>query len=219
MHLSLIALIPLTAFFSVVHAQSDYTHEAREQIDELATRAFKNSLLTTRQDLADLSTRDLVDELEDRLQRRGDRDIWFCQHCKRVLYSQSEAGHVELSVCPQFVPKVLPYSTNLFSNMPPKITSYFFKVSKEEYEEQQIQAFQSIKQRTALEQARNAVQQESPLERRRQSARERQRKHRKHAYEVEIESENTSTNSQRGLSKTLYSQHDKTWPTSQLGTS
>ncbi|KAF6755580.1 hypothetical protein DFP72DRAFT_896074, partial [Ephemerocybe angulata] len=77
MRLSLIALIPLTAFFSAVHA---HTHEAREHIDELATRAFKNSLLTTRQDLADLSTRDLLNALEDRLQRRrGDR--YFCINC------------------------------------------------------------------------------------------------------------------------------------------
>ncbi|KAF6747245.1 hypothetical protein DFP72DRAFT_920339, partial [Ephemerocybe angulata] len=78
MRLSLIALIPLTAFVSVVHAQSDYTHEAREHIDELATRAFKNSLLTTRQDLADLSTRDLLNELEDRLQRRA-KDEYVCE--------------------------------------------------------------------------------------------------------------------------------------------
>ncbi|KAF6755212.1 hypothetical protein DFP72DRAFT_847775 [Ephemerocybe angulata] len=76
MRLSLIALIPLAAFFSVVHAQSDYTREAREHIDELATRAFEDVLLTTRQELADLSTRDLVNELKDRLQRRSDR--YYC---------------------------------------------------------------------------------------------------------------------------------------------
>ncbi|KAF5310418.1 hypothetical protein D9611_012281 [Ephemerocybe angulata] len=71
MRLSLIALVPLTALLSsVVHARSDYTYEAREHIDELATRAFDDSLLTTRQDLADLSTRDLLNELQDRLQRR-----------------------------------------------------------------------------------------------------------------------------------------------------
>ncbi|KAF5313631.1 hypothetical protein D9611_010084 [Ephemerocybe angulata] len=70
MRLSLIALVPLTALLSVVRAHRDYTYEAREHIDELATRAFDDSLLTTRQDLADLPTRDLLNELEDRLQRR-----------------------------------------------------------------------------------------------------------------------------------------------------
>ncbi|KAF6750043.1 hypothetical protein DFP72DRAFT_1072657 [Ephemerocybe angulata] len=71
MRLSLIALVPLTALLSVVHAHSDYTYEAREHINELATRDFEDSLLTTRQELADLSTRELLNELEDRLQRRG----------------------------------------------------------------------------------------------------------------------------------------------------
>ncbi|KAF6748196.1 hypothetical protein DFP72DRAFT_917191 [Ephemerocybe angulata] len=66
MRLSLIALVPLTALLSSV-----YTYQARvEHIDELATRALDDSLLTTRQDLADLSTRDLLNELEDRLKRR-----------------------------------------------------------------------------------------------------------------------------------------------------
>ncbi|KAF6745822.1 hypothetical protein DFP72DRAFT_1153484 [Ephemerocybe angulata] len=86
MRLSLIALIPLTAFLSVVHA---HTHEAREHIDELATRAFKTSLLTTRQDLADLSTRDLLNELEDRLQRRADR--YYCKTCFKYFYKKEKA--------------------------------------------------------------------------------------------------------------------------------
>ncbi|KAF5313633.1 hypothetical protein D9611_010082 [Ephemerocybe angulata] len=95
MRLSLTALIPLAAFFSVVHAQSDYTHEAREHIDELATRAFKNSLLTTRQDLADLSTRDLLNELEDRLQRRA-KDRYVCEICGNPFFNiRSAKAHVE----------------------------------------------------------------------------------------------------------------------------
>ncbi|KAF6765589.1 hypothetical protein DFP72DRAFT_1058171 [Ephemerocybe angulata] len=90
MRLSLIALIPLTAFFSVVHAQSDYTREAREHIDELATRAFEDVLLTTRQELADLSTRDLVNELKDRLQRRSDR--YYCVCCGDHFYDIKAAN-------------------------------------------------------------------------------------------------------------------------------
>ncbi|KAF6755632.1 ectomycorrhizas-regulated small secreted protein [Ephemerocybe angulata] len=80
MRLSLIALVPLTALFSVVHAHSDYTYEAREHIDELATR----------QHLADLSTRDLLDELEDRLQHRGDR--YYCVESNKHFYSKKEAN-------------------------------------------------------------------------------------------------------------------------------
>ncbi|KAF6755620.1 hypothetical protein DFP72DRAFT_896114 [Ephemerocybe angulata] len=96
MRLSLTALIPLTAFFSVVHAQSDYTHEAREHIDELATRAFKNSLLITRQDLADLSTRDLLNELEDRLQPRTIQDRYVCEICGNPFHNiESAKVHVK----------------------------------------------------------------------------------------------------------------------------
>ncbi|KAF6750750.1 hypothetical protein DFP72DRAFT_1062732 [Ephemerocybe angulata] len=93
MRLSLIALIPLTAFFSVVHARSDYTHEAREHIDELATRAFEDSLLSTRQVLADLSTRDLVNELEDRLQRRSATyNTYHCLACDEKFYTADSAN-------------------------------------------------------------------------------------------------------------------------------
>ncbi|KAF6743105.1 hypothetical protein DFP72DRAFT_1080784 [Ephemerocybe angulata] len=91
MRLSLIALIPLTAFISVVHARSDYTHEAREHIDGLATRAFEDSLLSTRQGLADLSTRDLVNELKDRLQRRSD-NRYYCLACGDHFYSVTDAN-------------------------------------------------------------------------------------------------------------------------------
>ncbi|KAF6741835.1 hypothetical protein DFP72DRAFT_861430 [Ephemerocybe angulata] len=97
MRLSLIALIPLTAFLSVVHARSDYTYEAREHIDELATRAFEGSVLTTRQDLADLSTRDLLNELGDRLQRRlGDKRRFLCVTCSKHFVGAKNANkHVE----------------------------------------------------------------------------------------------------------------------------
>ncbi|KAF6755629.1 hypothetical protein DFP72DRAFT_1119650 [Ephemerocybe angulata] len=91
MRLSLIALIPLNALFSVVHAHSDYSYEAREHIDELETRAFDDSLLATRQDLADLSTRDLLDELEDRLQRRKKKEPTFeCVRCGDILVTGKE---------------------------------------------------------------------------------------------------------------------------------
>ncbi|KAF6754559.1 hypothetical protein DFP72DRAFT_1125266 [Ephemerocybe angulata] len=99
MRLSLIALIPLTAFFSVVHARSDHTHEAREHISELATRACEDSLLSTRQDLADLSTRDLVNELEDRLQRR--RDDYICLACN-VLYSSKKVANQHARILKHF---------------------------------------------------------------------------------------------------------------------
>ncbi|KAF6765616.1 hypothetical protein DFP72DRAFT_839442 [Ephemerocybe angulata] len=96
MRLSLLSLIPLTAFLSMVHAQRDYTHEAREHIDELATRAFEDSLLTTRQDLADLSTRDLLNELKDRLQRRGDSRRFLCVTCSKHYVGAVNANkHVE----------------------------------------------------------------------------------------------------------------------------
>ncbi|KAF6764587.1 hypothetical protein DFP72DRAFT_1162309 [Ephemerocybe angulata] len=68
MRLSLIALVPL---FYVVYAHSN------ARIDELATRAFDDSLLTTRQYLADISTRDLLNGLADRLQRRESRSDRF----------------------------------------------------------------------------------------------------------------------------------------------
>ncbi|KAF6745816.1 hypothetical protein DFP72DRAFT_856001 [Ephemerocybe angulata] len=85
MRLSLIALIPLTAFFCVVHARSDYTHEAREHIDELATRAFEV--------LADLSTRDLVNELEDRLQRRAATyPTYHCLACGEYFFKAESAN-------------------------------------------------------------------------------------------------------------------------------
>ncbi|KAF6750999.1 hypothetical protein DFP72DRAFT_1172615 [Ephemerocybe angulata] len=63
----------LATYVAAYSSKSAYT--ARELVDEFATRDLEafDYALERREILADLSTRNLIDELSDRLERRGGR--------------------------------------------------------------------------------------------------------------------------------------------------
>ncbi|KAF6744799.1 hypothetical protein DFP72DRAFT_1078139 [Ephemerocybe angulata] len=71
MHISpLKALLAVVPLFSLVRATSE-SFSARDYIDELFTRGYDDaSDLQLRDVLSDISTRELIDELSDRLERR-----------------------------------------------------------------------------------------------------------------------------------------------------
>ncbi|KAF6764379.1 ectomycorrhizas-regulated small secreted protein [Ephemerocybe angulata] len=80
-----LALIPIVAaFVSYVNAYSDPSFNAREYIDELAGRedAYTEAL-ERREIMSDISTRELVQELSERLERRGEK-LMQCKYCKRT---------------------------------------------------------------------------------------------------------------------------------------
>ncbi|KAF6746485.1 hypothetical protein DFP72DRAFT_1076336 [Ephemerocybe angulata] len=72
MRLSFITLLPIAlSLASFASAHRDHTNEAREYVDDLSSRGFGDYTLERREVLEDIATRDLLDELEDRLARRG----------------------------------------------------------------------------------------------------------------------------------------------------
>ncbi|KAF6745091.1 hypothetical protein DFP72DRAFT_1051569 [Ephemerocybe angulata] len=72
MRLSFTTLLPIAlSLASFASAYHDHTNEAREYVDDLSSRGFDDYTLERREVLEDIATRDLLDELEDRLARRG----------------------------------------------------------------------------------------------------------------------------------------------------
>ncbi|KAF6746509.1 hypothetical protein DFP72DRAFT_855379 [Ephemerocybe angulata] len=71
MRLSLLALIPIAAsLFTYVSAHYDDAFEGREYVDEVVvTRSF-HDFLEHREALAGITSRELLDELSERLERR-----------------------------------------------------------------------------------------------------------------------------------------------------
>ena len=61
--------------------------DAREWVDELTTRDldFVNAVLERREILSEISTRELIDELSDRLESRGltKKKTYGCPYCGR----------------------------------------------------------------------------------------------------------------------------------------
>ncbi|KAF6759206.1 hypothetical protein DFP72DRAFT_1102452 [Ephemerocybe angulata] len=88
MRVSAFTLISVAASLATyVAASSKSTYDARELLDEFATRDLEafDYALERREIIADLSTRDLIDELSDRLERRADkplklRILWQAPH-------------------------------------------------------------------------------------------------------------------------------------------
>ncbi|KAF5311199.1 hypothetical protein D9611_013022 [Ephemerocybe angulata] len=98
---SLVALVPLAASLATLATAREYEYnDAREYIDELSLRETANSEdLSTRSEqiLSELSTRELIDELSDRLERRT--RYGTCKNCnlRKVIKGGSctePGGHV-----------------------------------------------------------------------------------------------------------------------------
>ncbi|KAF6746440.1 hypothetical protein DFP72DRAFT_1076302 [Ephemerocybe angulata] len=83
---SILALIPLALSLGLLANAYDDTVDRREYIEELSTR--EDYSLLTREILSDLSTRELMDELSDRLDRRGK---YTCRVCG-TTFSERPSG-------------------------------------------------------------------------------------------------------------------------------
>ncbi|KAF6752535.1 hypothetical protein DFP72DRAFT_1133725 [Ephemerocybe angulata] len=64
-------LAPLIILITSLQNPLQHTNEAREYVNDLRSRVFDDYTLERREVLEDIATRDLLDELEDRLARRG----------------------------------------------------------------------------------------------------------------------------------------------------
>ncbi|KAF6746483.1 hypothetical protein DFP72DRAFT_1076334 [Ephemerocybe angulata] len=72
MRLSFITLLPIAlSLASFANAYHDHAKEARKYVDDLSSRGFDDYPLERREVLEDIATCDLLDELKDRLARRG----------------------------------------------------------------------------------------------------------------------------------------------------
>ncbi|KAJ2928184.1 hypothetical protein H1R20_g8900, partial [Candolleomyces eurysporus] len=101
MRVSFATLLPLvatlTAWVATAHVHDGTTPlEAREWVDELNARDldFVSEVLERREVLSEFSTRDLVDELRDRLERRGNiisKPSFKCPYCG-TKYSTAQAA-------------------------------------------------------------------------------------------------------------------------------
>ncbi|KAF8157971.1 hypothetical protein B0H34DRAFT_436877 [Crassisporium funariophilum] len=90
----LISLLPLvvafTSFAASCDPETDATLQARELIDGLATRGI----------LSEYSTRDLADELNERLQRRGSGNSvpsFKCPYCGSTYATFAEVSNVNIN--------------------------------------------------------------------------------------------------------------------------
>ncbi|KAF5324014.1 hypothetical protein D9611_008444 [Ephemerocybe angulata] len=85
-----LALIPIVAALaSYVKAHSDPSFYAREYTDELAARGDAyTEALERREIMTDISTRELIQELSERLERRADeKKQKKCKYCGRTFKS------------------------------------------------------------------------------------------------------------------------------------
>ncbi|KAF5335687.1 hypothetical protein D9611_009565 [Ephemerocybe angulata] len=101
MRLSLITLLPIAiSLASFASAHHDQTNEAREDVGTLSSRGLGDEFaLERREVLEDIATRDLLDELEDRLARRGGPGPrrFYCEHAsyqkKKETKTKSTAAY------------------------------------------------------------------------------------------------------------------------------
>ncbi|KAF6746689.1 hypothetical protein DFP72DRAFT_1175535 [Ephemerocybe angulata] len=80
---SLLSLVPLVLSLRSLantHSIGDHTLESRDFIDELRIREPEFNSLDPRNTLSDISIRELIDELSDRLERRAFK--FTCKRCK-----------------------------------------------------------------------------------------------------------------------------------------
>ncbi|KAF5332190.1 hypothetical protein D9611_008007 [Ephemerocybe angulata] len=92
MRVSLFAILPIAlALASTVTAYYDDDFEARDYIDDLATRDYGlgDDILGARNLLVDISTRDLVEELT---RRASSSTRWWCS-CGRATFSKEPMLH------------------------------------------------------------------------------------------------------------------------------
>ncbi|KAF6753884.1 hypothetical protein DFP72DRAFT_1127596 [Ephemerocybe angulata] len=90
MQLSLLALLPLfISLASIVNAHHDGLH-ARDELSDI--RSLDESQLSLRELLGDVTTRELIDELTERLERRT---IYTCPYpntgCKKTFNNHDKA--------------------------------------------------------------------------------------------------------------------------------
>ncbi|KAF6744394.1 hypothetical protein DFP72DRAFT_83008 [Ephemerocybe angulata] len=99
MRVSAFTLISIVASLATyVAAHSESTYDARELVDEFATRNLEafDYALERREILDDLSTRDLIDELSDRLERRAGEKLqkgFKCPYCGKNYKNEADAKH------------------------------------------------------------------------------------------------------------------------------
>ncbi|KAF5335411.1 hypothetical protein D9611_011745 [Ephemerocybe angulata] len=90
MRVSIVSIVSLTlALANFVYAHSDDTLHAREYVDGLSVREIGDAL-------ADISTRDLISELSERLERREGGELLQCPHCfRRFVNPNNLAAHIQ----------------------------------------------------------------------------------------------------------------------------
>ncbi|KAF6749381.1 hypothetical protein DFP72DRAFT_541816 [Ephemerocybe angulata] len=97
MRVSAFALISVAASLATYVAaySSESTYDARELLDEFATRDLEafDYALERREIIADLSTRDLIDELSDRLERRADKPLKLLKANACGFCGKHHTGH------------------------------------------------------------------------------------------------------------------------------
>ncbi|RXW17241.1 hypothetical protein EST38_g8611 [Candolleomyces aberdarensis] len=101
MRVSFAALLPvvvsLTAWVASAHYDGGAPLEARDWLDDLTTRdlEYVGQILERREVLSEFSTRDLIDELTDRLERRGNggskEKTYGCPYCGKQYKTFDEA--------------------------------------------------------------------------------------------------------------------------------
>ncbi|KAJ2935508.1 hypothetical protein H1R20_g1584, partial [Candolleomyces eurysporus] len=101
MRISFATLLPvvvsLTTWVASAHHDGGAHLEARDWMDGLNTRDLEivGDILERREVLAEFSTRDLIDELSDRLERRGNiiskRKTYKCPYCGRTYDTFDQA--------------------------------------------------------------------------------------------------------------------------------
>ncbi|KAF6745103.1 ectomycorrhizas-regulated small secreted protein [Ephemerocybe angulata] len=94
MRVSLPTLLSVAiSLVSIVNAHQDHTLEAREYIDELIAREEAYNALERRDLFADISTRELIDELSDRFERRAGNNLklYQCEYCHQSFDSKDDA--------------------------------------------------------------------------------------------------------------------------------
>ncbi|KAF6758009.1 hypothetical protein DFP72DRAFT_1043996 [Ephemerocybe angulata] len=88
---SILALIPMALSLGLIVNAQDHTLDSREYVDELSAREdYFGDALAAREILSDISTRELVNVLSERLERRGGAT------CKRCGYTAASG-----KVCPK----------------------------------------------------------------------------------------------------------------------
>ncbi|KAF6750572.1 hypothetical protein DFP72DRAFT_1048322 [Ephemerocybe angulata] len=90
---SILSLFPLVLSLRLLanaHSVGDHTLESRDFVDELSVREPEFTSLDARDTFSDISTRELIDELSDRLERRVFR--WHCKRCQMEFTTNKPTG-------------------------------------------------------------------------------------------------------------------------------